>query len=69
MAPRRKTPKTAKPTTESAPTDAPEDAQADLNSVDDFDEALKNFTCEHAGDRPTDAEIDADVARFLETLR
>ena len=69
MASRRKPPKSPPPARESEPTDAPVGEQADPNSVDDFAEALKSLTFEHAGDRPTDAEIDADVARFLETLR
>ena len=37
--------------------------------LEDFGEELKNLTFKHAGDRPTDTEMDADVALFFEVLR
>jgi type IV secretion system protein VirD4 len=41
----------------------------DTVTLDDLDERVKNLNFEHQGERPTDAEIDADVARFLEAIR
>jgi len=43
--------------------------QLESLTLDDFGEELKNLTFSHAGDRPTDAELEADVAQFLEVLR
>ena len=39
----------------------------DSLTLDDFD-SLKNLNFEHAGERPTDTELQADVERFLEAV-
>jgi hypothetical protein len=41
-----------------------------LNSLtrEDFGEPLTTLTFEHAGERPTDSELDADVDRFLDAF-
>jgi type IV secretion system protein VirD4 len=38
-------------------------------TIDDFGEHLKNLKFEHASERPTESELDADVDRFLDALR
>ncbi len=38
-------------------------------TLDDFGDRVKGLKFEHAGDRPTDAELDADVRRFLDAVR
>ena len=38
-------------------------------TIDDFGDRLKNLTFEHAGERPTESELDADVDRLLDLLR
>jgi type IV secretion system protein VirD4 len=43
--------------------------QLDSLTIDDFDDRLKDLTFEHAGERPTESELDADVDRFLDALR
>jgi type IV secretion system protein VirD4 len=43
--------------------------QLDSLTIDDFDDRLKGLTFEHAGERPTESELDADVDRFLDALR
>jgi hypothetical protein len=43
--------------------------QLDSLTIDDFGDRLKDLTFEHAGERPTDSELDADVDRFLDALR
>ena len=43
--------------------------QLDSLTIDDFDDRLKDLTFEHAGERPTESELDADVNRFLDALR
>ena len=40
----------------------------DSLTLDDFD-SIKDLTFEHAGDRPTESEIQADVEKFLEAIR
>jgi hypothetical protein len=52
----------------------PEKARADLDGLDeleleDFGQRLMNLEFEHQGERPTIAEIEADVAAFLNALR
>lgn len=43
--------------------------QLDSLTLEDFGEGLKNLRFEHAGERPTDAEMAADVDQFLEAIR
>jgi hypothetical protein len=43
--------------------------QLDSLTLQDFAEELQNLKFEHQGERPTAAEIDADVARFLQAIR
>ena len=43
--------------------------QLDSLTIDDFGDRLKDLTFEHAGERPTESELDADVDRFLDALR
>ena len=38
-------------------------------TIKDFGERLGSLTFEHAGERPTESELDADVNIFLEALR
>jgi type IV secretion system protein VirD4 len=47
------------------------DTLDELNSltIEDFGDRLQNLTFEHAGERPTDSELDVDVGHFLEALR
>jgi len=41
----------------------------DSITIEDFDERLKGLKFEHAGERPTERELDADVDIFIEALR
>jgi type IV secretion system protein VirD4 len=43
--------------------------QLESLTIDDFGDRLKDLTFEHAGERPTESELDADVDRFLDALR
>jgi type IV secretion system protein VirD4 len=43
--------------------------QLDSLTIEDFGDRLKDLSFEHAGERPTDSELDADVDRFLDALR
>jgi type IV secretion system protein VirD4 len=38
-------------------------------TLEDFGTPLKDLKFEHAGERPTDSELEADVQRFLDALR
>jgi type IV secretion system protein VirD4 len=56
------------------PTPAVANALAELDRLDqleleDFGERLRNLEFKHRGDRPTPAEIEADVQAFLNALR
>ena len=37
--------------------------------IEDFDERLQNLKFEHAGERPTESELDADVNHFIDAIR
>lgn len=38
-------------------------------TLEDFGDAVKNFKPSYLGERPTDAEIEADVQRFMDAIR
>lgn len=48
---------------------APEDSEPPDLQLEDLDDRLNTLTFEHAGEHPTDDELDVDVARFLEAIR
>ena len=37
--------------------------------IEDFGAPLQNLKFEHAGERPTESELDADVNHFLDAIR
>jgi type IV secretion system protein VirD4 len=41
----------------------------DSLTLEDFGDGIKNFKFQHAGEHPTDSELDADVQRFLAAVR
>ena len=40
----------------------------DSITIEDLDERLRDLKFDHAGERPTESELDADVDRFIEAL-
>ena len=44
-------------------------ANLDQLSLEDVPDSVKDFHACYAGDRPTESELEADVQRFLETMR
>jgi type IV secretion system protein VirD4 len=64
----------AAPVIRSATVTAKEDALDDIAkleslTLEDLSEPVRNLTFEHAGERPTEDEIAADVDKFIEALR
>jgi type IV secretion system protein VirD4 len=41
----------------------------DSLTLEDFGDGIKNFKFQHAGEHPTDSELDTDVQRFLAAVR
>jgi hypothetical protein len=41
----------------------------DYLTLDDFGDALRNLKFQHAGERPTESELEQDVERFIAALR
>jgi len=41
----------------------------DSITIEDLGERLQNLKFDHAGERPTESEFDADLHRFVEAVR
>jgi type IV secretion system protein VirD4 len=60
---------TSKPETSMYVATAEDIERLDSITIEDLDERLRDLKFDHAGERPTERELDADVDIFLEALR